>query len=280
MKTTYCYSILKYRHSLALGEVFNLGLLFFHAETQTVKFRYPHRLKRVSKLYPDFSIEFINVYLRSFERKAEKLSEHFNNNMFGLSDLGFMDLIHEQFLVEDDSALYFDPVHVGITDNHEFELNSLFETYFSSYGSEGQRGKKDEEFIKRSMFREFRDKFHKDPEKLKVETTLTNDRLSEKFEFCWKNGTHNLIAPVSFDLVESSSIKEKGVRWFGTITALANEIEKAEAKIDILTIKPEGLELIKEYDKALKLISSAAGNKQIITEDEMPSYFQHVADYL
>ena len=62
MKNVFAYSILQYRHSLALGEALNVGIVFAFPEFKKYTFKYAHS-HRLRLIYPGFTIRFYTTPL-------------------------------------------------------------------------------------------------------------------------------------------------------------------------------------------------------------------------
>lgn len=97
-KQTFKYSLLRYRHSYFLAEEVNIGILFFFREEGKLEFLYPNRLQRISRLYPDFNINFLKKYLNAFDKQAQKLTKQFSEESDLFDRSAFSEVIESIFL--------------------------------------------------------------------------------------------------------------------------------------------------------------------------------------
>jgi hypothetical protein len=62
MSNYFTYSVLQYKHSLALGEILNVGILFYFPDDGCFEFINGDG-SRVKSVYPDFDNSLFNGYL-------------------------------------------------------------------------------------------------------------------------------------------------------------------------------------------------------------------------
>ena len=96
------------------------------------------------------------------------------------------------------------------------------------------------------------------------------------FRFAWKNDIWHLYEPVSFDLVDPGSIREKANKWLGRGVALDDSREKF--KIHFLLGEPRQDETRKAFENAIHLLSKVPGQKELVRENEMEHFAEHVAE--
>lgn len=271
METQFTYSLLKYRHSLSLGEVVNIGLLIWSSDTKQIYFRFPRQLKRLSSLYSENSITLIRRYLKAFSSKVNEI-EHNQNSAVDLFQSSIsLDLVVRELLPITDNSIYFEEPRSGITSNISqivrYLENEFLKYYFDSNGQE----KKDEAYIRKNIHRLINASPAK--EKIKKTVKLENKSVSEVFDYSWQNGVVNYVNPLSFDLSDSSSIQNKSLKWFGSVSFL-NEKDRAFA---FLTTRPDRRNLLKNYKDAVNILLKTDANIRIIEEDHYADYVADIA---
>jgi hypothetical protein len=80
--------------------------------------------------------------------------------------------------------------------------------------------------------------------------------------------------PISFDLAETDSIKDKANRWLGRVTILADSKERFT--LHLLLGSPKESNLQKAYVQAKNILNKIPGKPEIIEEDGA----EHFADAL
>jgi hypothetical protein len=179
--------------------------------------------------------------------------------------------IVRQVLPPDDSSLQWSEPGGGFTDDAAKTLGEVYKRFVERYvaGAE-QVSRSDEEIAK-----PFRAKLGRKAEKLAEKTIETKDYQYD-FRFAWKNNIWHLYEPVSFDLVDPGSIREKANKWLGRGVALHDAKEKF--KIHFLLGEPRQAETKKAFENAIHLLSKIPGQKELVRENEMERFAEHVAE--
>lgn len=272
------YSLLKYRHSLLLNEVINVGLVFLDVPSSTVRFLYPKKLQRISALYSDIDILNIRHHLILFEKKAIHLTNTWKKEFQFSEKNNLKQLLHEEFLIEDSSALFFDDIKSGISLGLE-STDSYYKEIFNCYELPNELIRKDEKYIENSFKKIYRQKAKQNFKSNISQLTLTNGIISESFKLGWKNGTENIILPLSFDLQEPSSIQHKSILWSSTLNYLKKPAIEKNVRFDLLIIEPTSKKLYKAFDNAQTLLNDISANKRILGESAIDSYTDEVLHY-
>ena len=119
----------------------------------------------------------------------------------------------------------------------------------------------------------FRIKLGKMAAKLSEKTIETKDYQYD-FHLAWKNDIWHLYEPVSFDLVDPNSIREKANRWLGRGVALDDAREKF--KIHFILGEPRQPGTKEAFENALHLLQKIPGQKQLVRENEVEHFAEHV----
>ena len=95
-----------------------------------------------------------------------------------------------------------------------------------------------------------------------------------EFDHVWKNDQWRVLEPLSFDLENAHSIKDKAAKWLGRTMALQNA--KEEFKLFMLLGRPMRDDLMQAYTKAENILNKIPINKQFIREEEAEAFASEV----
>lgn len=274
MRKVIQYSTLKYCHSAFLSEQLNIGLLFYDYNESKLEFYFPASLQRLTSAYHGISHAFLKRYLTDFFHTAEKLTNYWKDKLEYIrpDDLG--KIINDYFIIEDGSSLQFSPVESIFSENSSNTINFLSTQYFQFYHNEVSAHYdegKIEEF--------FRENLKKSPEaykKVKQERELKSTHFNQKFPFSWKNGTENLITPISFDLKDRDHIKKKVFQWKGLLDDFEEVSQRENVQFHLLISRPRIRENYKAYDNALNVLEEIRSGKRILEEENYHGYVDEV----
>jgi hypothetical protein len=179
--------------------------------------------------------------------------------------------IVKQVLPSDDSSLQWSQQGGGITDDPARVLGETYKRMVERFvAGATQVSRSDEEIAK-----PFKAKLGKMMEKLSEKTIETKD-YNYPFQFAWKNNIWHLYEPVSFDLVDPNSIREKANRWLGRGVALNDAREKF--KIHFILGEPRQPGTREAFENALHLLEKIPSPKELVRENQVESFAGHVAD--
>ncbi|AFM05408.1 hypothetical protein Fleli_3068 [Bernardetia litoralis DSM 6794] len=276
MNNFFTYSLLKYRYSAVLGEVFNIGLLV-HFPNQEIAFLYPNKLNRLKGIYPNFLENNIKNTLQNIDRFV---TEH----GFYLKDFPFHSIFSE-IIVSDDSALFFDDCSTSLLyiNDREKIKQQLYKKYFFPY--EEYKSNSIKRITEREVIKNVKEsikntnplvyeRYFKNLEKKEI----SNSATSMSIDLYWKNGATHLIKPISFDLLKAESIDNKANRFFGKFIQFQEQAEKESYIFDVFVTKPKRGALYKQYDKALQILEKAP--IQLMEEEEIESYVGNTVEYI
>ncbi|WP_165820566.1 hypothetical protein [Pontibacter virosus] len=268
---------MKYRHSYAIGEVVNLGVLFLFEDGEIV-FSFPTKLGRLSHMYNyGLSINFIKKTLTAFKTRASKLTRS-SDEIKGLED-NLPYIIGQYFLPENASSLFFSDTCKGVYDD-KAEIVKYFSNFYLGWYETRTEEKKDDKYIvdqvKSFLKREYSQEVEK---KMRLDLTLSDSKhlVSEKFEYGWQNGTLNLITPISLDLQSEQYYETKALKWRSLLGMFKPEADSKGITFDIFVAKPTERDLFSKYDKAIKVIIGSDAPIRTYEEEEYEDYLDHAA---
>ena len=277
MNNYFTYSVLQYKHSLALGEILNVGILFyFPIENKfEVVTAGGHRAKAI---YPDFDNSLYQVYLKSI---LSKIKEKVNLFSEFPSQSNLSDYIHKFILAQDAAGLIFrEPVHVkNVFNSNQRVIDEYSKLLLPGINIEKPVTvvKHNEQFISKTFNGYLLGKDSTISEKIKKNQTVKLKASTVKFEYVWN---HNYVKPLSFDLTDESSIQTKSAIIHSQLIQLKDFAIKNKVSFDLLIAKPQEPDLESEYNNALDLIDSVKTSKKLITQEKWTEYFESTFEHL
>ncbi len=275
----FTYSVLQYRHSLALGEILNVGILFYFPDENRFEFVSGDGT-RAKAIYPDFDNFLFNGYLKTIINKVKKQVDQFPSNYNG-SD--FLKYVYNNVLSEDAAGLIFNvPSYVknvfGDSKKAVDEYSKLLLPGIDVEKPEIIRH--NEKYIIRRfngyIFGQDKE-IVKNFEKNKV---IKTKHFNIKFDLSWQNTTHNFIKPINFDRINEDSIQKEAAILYSYITDLMDYAAINNSRFDFLVSSPQNVQLNRAYENALDFLDSLKAPKQLITEEKLESYSQNVLSEL
>src|SRR2546425_776054 len=218
MKTTYSTITLHYVHDVVTGEFVNIGVVLYAPEQRFLDARFTTSYERLNAAFLNIDHLHFRALMRYMANRFEELGGEVRDGL--IPPAGLSELV-KQVLPPDDSSLQWSQPGGGFTDDPTKTLADLYKRFVERYvaGAE-QVSRTDEEIAK-----PFRVKLGKTAEKLSSKRIETEDYQYE-FRFAWQNSVWHLYEPVSFDLLDPNSIREKAVRWYGRSAALQESPDK------------------------------------------------------
>jgi hypothetical protein len=268
-EVTYTYSVLKYRHDAAAGEVLNVGVVLFTRETGQVGLEYDHRYARLSEAFAHFDGDQYRAVLTRLERALATMAKPMAEGLYQLEERErFADVGALLSTIWPDQGLsyYAGPVMSGLTADQDQELASLFDRFVLSQYDRREPGAR---FGDEDLWSEFR----------KVLTSRGITGLLQpkslgpaevEFEHAYKNERWHVIEPVSLDYRNPADMKQKALTTLGKATAM-REVEDF-GSFTVLVGKPRRVEAEKKYVEAMRLLQELPVPHRIVEEDHAEQY--------
>ena len=276
MNDFFTYSVLQYKHSLALGEILNVGILFYFPIEN--KFELVEGGgSRIKSVYPDFDNGLFNSYLKTI---GLKINDHINLFSEIPNQSTLPNYIHKYILAQDAAGLIFrEPVYVkNVFGNNQKAIEEYSKLFLPGINIEKSIvTKHNEQFIKRQFKGYLSNKDALIGQKLKTNQEIKTKTCTVKFDYAWNQ---NFIKPLSFDLLDETSIQTKSAVIHSQLIQLEEFAIKNSIHFDLLIAKPQEPDLLNEYNNALDLIDSVSTNKSLITQDKWEEYFEKTFEQL
>jgi len=274
MKTAYTYTILRYVHDTATGEFVNVGVVLYAPGANFVGALCRTTYGRLTKVFPGMDGEVFKSLMRYIQSSFEAIGDRTAAELpLGGKAKNVME-IAITVLPRDDSSLQWSEMGSGLTENPSAALEKIYNRVVLSYEQAPKASGRSEDDVWR--------KYRKDLEERHVLSslgpkTIISQSKDDEIEFlhAWKNQQWHCIEPVSFDLLEADSIKDKAHRWLGQISSVCDSTEPF--KLHMLLGEPQLERLKPAFVKAQNILFKMPGEKEFIREDESSKFADEVA---
>jgi hypothetical protein len=266
MRNPYGFSVLRYVHDPVTQEFINIGVAVFSRDAGILRARCTPRYARITKAFAKIDGERFRQLTSHIENRLNAIGNKIQSTFPFEPGLAIEHLL-AKVLPPDDSSVQFSHAGVGLSHDLDKTLLELFDRYIERYSMAGESARREDEDIWK-VFREPLANRH-------VSSRLQQKRIyapnyDYEFKHAWKNRIWHLFEPVSFDLVEGSSMVEKANRWVGRAISLHDSQEKF--KIHLLLGAPEDGRLQNSFIKAQNILNKMPGNKEFIHERDAEAF--------
>ena len=274
MKTAYTYTVLRYVHDTATGEFVNVGVALYAPDANFVGALCRTTYARLSKVFPGMDGEIFKSLMRyiqsSFEAIGDRTAEelHLGGKAKNVMEIAIT------VRPRDDSSLQWSEMGSGLTENPSATLEKVYNRVVQSYDQAQRATGRSEEEVWRKYRRDLEEKHV--VSRLVPKTIVSQSKDDEiEFQHAWQNHQWHCIEPVSFDLLEADSIKDKAHRWLGQIASVRDSTEPF--KLYMLLGEPQLERLKTACFKAQNILNKMPGEKEFIREADSANFADEVA---
>ncbi len=273
----YTYSILRYIHDPAVGEVMNVGVVIYSPDAAFLDAALLFHHQRLSDAFAGFDGDGYRKSLRSFAESIASLREELFSSLLASKDRP----ADASLLVEriwPDRQLSFVAGHslTGMSDNFPATLRQLYDRFVTSqYDRIRDEWRTDEE-----VWESFRKRFQgtivtKALRPVKVQTK----NLSASFAG-FKNERWHLFQPISLDFARESSIKRKAKELIGEFVELADSPDVQSGKIYLLLGSPSHPQFQKAYESAKQMLMKIPVDYKLVEERDAEAFAVEISKYI
>jgi len=266
----YQFSVLRYVHDTATQEFVNIGVALFAPEIGFFQAQCTDSYSRVSGMFLKIDGGHFRQIVRRIQTQIEVLAKcHADSLPFEKAPS--LESLLTEILPVDDSAFQFSKTGVGLSPDPRRTLMELYHRQVEEYLSNDLTRRSDDDVWR--VFREPLDRVHVTP-RLKPKRIIAPD-FEYEFQRSWKNNVWHVYEPVSFDLIEESSLLDKANRWYGRARCLFESRDRFKVYFLIGEPRTEGLKAA--FSKAQNILHKIEGEKDFILESERESFASHLA---
>lgn len=271
-KKPFTYTVLRYIHDVTTGEFVNVGVVVFSPEDGYLGALFRTTFRRVKSVFPTLHSDAFKASMRALDLSfKEKKSLIASGNTACKTALD----VAVGILPRDDSSLQWSPVGSGIATDMEAKLRQLYARMVTCHDDSHAAHKKGEEDVWRHFSLELQQRHILD--RFQPKTLSVADDAVE-FKHAWKNGVWHCLAPVSFDLASSESIKDKAHKWLGKLSSV-RETDEA-FKLYFLVGEPNRADLGGALDSALRILRKSPFPCEIYRENQAGLLTENLASQI
>ncbi len=273
MKTAYTYTLFRYVHDVASGEFANVGVVLLAPEARYAGALCRGTHGRVSRFFPDMERDGFKSLMGYIARRVEELGERLRGELpleQAPSDAG---VLARSILPHDDSSLQWSPVGGGLCEDPDQKLEELYQRYVTRYDDKTtNKGRDDGEVWMR--FKRSLDSKHVTARLQPKKIAGADDEV--EFNHAYKNSQWHCFEPLSLDLAQADSIKQKAHRWLGQMVGVQDTPEKF--RVYFLVGAPKDERLQESYESALRLLRKSRVDVEIVPEDSADTFAVKMAE--
>lgn len=271
MKTPYTFSVLRYVHDPVTAEFVNIGVALYAREAKYLSAICTSHYRRLSVVFEPIDGDHFRQITKFLQSRIEILGQKLNSELPFANSPRNIEEVLAQVLPPDNSAIQFSTAGGGFTSDPEKTLNDLYLRYVERYVSRAARPSRDDEEVwkvfktpleKRQIIKYLRPKH------------IVAPNYDYEFTRARKNEVWHAYEPISFDLLEASSIKDKANNWLGRVISLMESKEKFT--LHLLLGSPRESKLQTAYVQAKNILNKIPRKPKFIEEDEA----EHFAEAL
>lgn len=269
----------RYVHDVRTGEFLNIGVVMLCTRGPFAAARFLPQWERVTAAFPGAEIVLLRRLARAFERRCDEWSVEANGQQ-ALRPVTELATLLQSVMLPDDSSVQFSASITGVTADPERTLAELFLTYAGSTLAGEERASRDDG----DVWRDF------------ATTRLANSSLLKQlqrhvvrsphydlsFDNAWKNGMWNVAQPVSLDMLEPRTIRDKATSWTGKLLTLRPQEHDTNVYLLVGMPKKDSLSSVREAaNDALAILSANIGREaKVVTEDDGEKLAEKIAEDL
>lgn len=264
----YQYQILRYCHDIVTGEFVNVGIVVYEPASKFLKASMLKKYARISKFFENVDGQFILRVLQNMDKAIQVRAKEIHNQK-----IKNLNQITEEILPPDDGSFFFSQPHAAMDLDLSLALDDLFERYVNKHQPK-EKNYNSDKLIWQNYYKKYFDAYGITP----VLSQHTIDTPTDKFVFerVWKNGAIHVFEPLSFNLKEENSIKDKVYKWDGKLNELDTNAEKLH--LYLLSSLPEKTRLKEFIEQKLTKKELKNIKLSLIKEDEAESFSESLRD--
>jgi len=270
-KVPYGFSVLRYVHDPVTQEFANIGVAVYSPERRYLNARCEIHYGRITKIFGKIDGDRFRQATRYIQDRLQGVG-HDLSSKFPFEPTLELEALLARVLPPDDSAFQFSSAGVGLSDDLDQTLGSLFVRLVEKYSALPESPHRDDDEVWR-VYREPLERHdvitHFSPKR------IASPNFAYEFQHSWKNEKWHLYEPVSFDLLEPNSILDKANRWLGRGTNLVESDERF--KLHFLLGEPQDPALKDSFIKAQNILHKVPGKPELVKESEAEGFAAELA---
>jgi hypothetical protein len=264
----YSFCVLRYVHDSVTAEFVNVGVAVFSTDVPFFKAKCTIQYGRITRMFDRIDGDRFKQAVRYIEEEVNRLGDRLWQRSFPFSEFEpIIGSLLNRVLPPDDSAMQFSPVGYGVSVNLDDTLGELYDRYVERYAGQPEVPSRSDD----EVWRVFKEPLERRRVLARLEPKkIVAPDFEYEFRAGWKNKIWHLYEPVSFDLVEPSSLLDKANRWLGRSANLAESSEKFQ--LHLLVGAPQHGRLDDVFRKSQNILHKMIGSPEIVVEDHAEQF--------
>lgn len=273
-KIPYSFSVLRYIHDPVTQEFANVGVAVYSRQARYLDAICTATYGRISNMFGEIDGNRFRQTTRYIQERLRNIGGELLKGLpFETSKT--IEGILATVLPPDDSAFQFSPAGTGVSHDLDKELKDLFVRFVERYSSHSESTPRDDDEIWKVYRKPLE---HRHVVEYLMPKRIVAPNYDYEFQHSWKNEVWRVYEPVSFDLLEATSILDKANRWLGRAASLSDSKEKF--KMYLLMGEPREGNLKTAFVKAQNILHKMPGDHELIKESEAEEFADEVAHEL
>jgi hypothetical protein len=267
----YSFSVLRYVHDPVTQEFANIGVAVYSKKQCYLNARCDTHYARITKIFGKVDGDRFRQSCRYIQDRVQSFGQDLYSSLPFDSNITIEGLL-ARVLPPDDSAFQFSAAGVGLSADLDETMKDLFVRLVEKYSVQAEPPNRDDDEVW---------KVYRAPlERHSVISRLSPKKIiSPNFEYefqhSWKNERWHVYEPISFDLIEATSILDKANRWLGRGMSLADSRERF--KMYLLLGEPQDHALKSAYAKAQNILYKMPEKPELVKESEAEGLAEELA---
>jgi hypothetical protein len=272
-KQSYTFTVLRYVHDTSTGEFANVGVVLTSPSAGYADAILRPTYGRLSKMFPGMNGDHFRSVIKHLQSRFDELSARIREEI----DLGdrpenALDLAH-RVIAPDDSSFQWSPMGSGLAEDLAGTLETIYRRMVELYDEKSKSDSRNDEDIWKTFRKGFEERRILSRLHPKV-IAVQDDEIT--FDHAWKNNQWHCLESVSFDLMQTKSIKDKAHNWLGRITSVKETEE--DFRVYFLVGEPQLDTSRRAFEQALNVLHKAPVAHDIIRENEAEHFAAEMAE--
>ena len=266
---TVSYTVLKYRHDAAAGEVLNFGVVLYSPETGQIGLNVSSGYGRLSEAFAGFEGDLYRTVTGRLQSAMERIARHTSEGLFQVEERDRYKaagaLVRAAW--PDQGMAYFaGPVLFGITEDFEQELRDLYDRFvLSQYDRRETAERLDDDKLWNAVRRVLSPRG--------ITAILKPKSLGPcdvEFEHAYMNHRWHVIELVSLDYLDGSEIKKRALFVAGKAAAV-RDVEEL-GSLTVVVGRPKRIAGEKQLNDAMRILHNMAVRALIVEDDQLDEF--------
>lgn len=296
----YQFALLRYVHSVSLGEAVNVGIVMWvHDDRQVLSFL-NERYGRLANMYHDaFDGISYRTMIRGLRSRTESVSLALASVPLppipapqgtlvlkselapaateagarpAVAEVRRLGDVLDLVLPANSSCFQWSKPMAGMTPDPADRFVKLRAEFIERFETRTQAGGREEADIWSGVTKKLRERGLAG--KVRTNVELAGAHFSYAFRMAWPNGTLNVLEPITFDYLDPKSITDRAAIWAGRLGDLQKRRDFAMTAVVAPPLRRP--DLMETYRRAVARIEDAPNVKAVVPEEQIDSLMEVV----